>query len=51
MEREKEQLEFQRQQLCNERQLFMHEQIKYAEARSKQQAAQQQQQQQQHAVS
>ena len=42
MEREKEQLESQKQQLLLERQAFLHEQAKYAEARARQQAKQQQ---------
>lgn len=37
MEREREQLEYQRQQLINERQAFLMEQMRYVEARSRQQ--------------
>uniref|UniRef100_A0A6I8QEV3 SWI/SNF-related, matrix-associated, actin-dependent regulator of chromatin, subfamily c, member 1 n=1 Tax=Xenopus tropicalis TaxID=8364 RepID=A0A6I8QEV3_XENTR len=47
MDREKEALEQQRQQLLNERQNFHMEQLKYAEMRARQQLEQQQQQQQQ----
>ncbi|OCT73769.1 hypothetical protein XELAEV_18032733mg [Xenopus laevis] len=46
MDREKEALEQQRQQLLNERQNFHMEQLKYAEMRARQQLEQQQQQQQ-----
>ncbi|XP_064410644.1 SWI/SNF complex subunit SMARCC1 isoform X2 [Latimeria chalumnae] len=47
MDREKEALEQQRQQLLTERQAFHMEQLKYAEMRARQQMEQQQQQQQQ----
>ena len=47
MEREKEQHEYSKQQLLQERQAFLYEQAKYAEARAKQHAKQQQQQHQQ----
>ena len=45
MEREKEQLEYQKQQLLQERQAFMHEQAMCSEARSRQAKQQQAKQQ------
>ncbi|XP_064200510.1 SWI/SNF complex subunit SMARCC1 isoform X1 [Anguilla rostrata] len=50
MDREKEALELQRQQLLTERQAFHMEQLKYAEMKARQQMEQQQQQQQQQAA-